>query len=147
MKYSAAKNPKMFLLLDLNLFLPIYNEIAFLLFWPYLIVFLFCLEKLGELDHADGTAITPNVEQEKQKRKEKQKKVIEELVATEKSYVENISLVTEKIIPYLQHLQVVTVNLFTHLLTNLSFCFKSTYINKKLKNAYKCLCLKLFMYL
>ena len=85
--------------------------------------FLFLIEKLGELDHADGTTITPNVEQEKQKRREKQKKVIEELVATEKSYVENISLVIEKIIPYLQNLQVVIAKLFIYLSKDLSFCF------------------------
>ena len=72
--------------------------------------FVFLIEKLGELDHSDGTTITSNAEQEKQKRREKQRKVIEELVATEKSYVENISLVTEKIIPYLQNLQVVIAN-------------------------------------
>ena len=66
--------------------------------------------------------------------------MIEELVATEKSYVENISLVTEKIIPYLQNLQVVIANWFTYLSKDLSFCFLNIYINKKFKNANVLIC-------
>lgn len=65
------------------------------------------LEKLGDFDQTDSSNIVKDEEDGKEKRKRKQKKIIEELVMTEKSYVFNTSLVTEKVLKHLAEFQVI----------------------------------------